>query len=115
LIGVIVADIPTYLKHQNDYNYYSLGASGGVSTIIFASILYSPMNEICLYGIICMPGIVLGILYLIYSYYEAKKSRDNVNHSAHFYGAVVGVVLGLILVPEAASGFMNEILTNLPF
>ena len=114
-VGVIVSDLPTYFKHKDDHNYYSLGASGGVSTIIFASILYSPMNEICLYGILCMPGIVLGILYLIYSYYEAKKSRDNVNHSAHFYGAVVGIVLGLILVPEAAGNFLSEILNELPF
>lgn len=115
VVGVILSDLPTYFKHKNDYNYHSLGASGGVSTIIFASILYAPMNKICLYGFICMPGVVLGILYLVYSYFEAKKNRDNVNHDAHFYGAVVGIVMGWILIPQAGGNFLNQLLQQLPF
>lgn len=114
LIGIIVSDLPTYFKHQKDQRYHSLGASGGVSTIIFASILYFPMNKICLYAILCMPGIVMGVLYLIYSYYEARQNRDNVNHDAHFYGALIGVVLALILIPQAGPHFIQQIAEKLP-
>ena len=62
-----------------------------------------------LYGVIKLPGIVLGTLYLVYSYFEAKKSRDNVNHSAHFYGAVVGIVLGLSDGKSGASGNVSAL------
>jgi membrane associated rhomboid family serine protease len=62
VVGVILSDLPTYFKHKNDYNYHSLGASGGVSTIIFASILYAPMNSICLYGIFLLPGGIIGFM-----------------------------------------------------
>jgi membrane associated rhomboid family serine protease len=113
--GVILSDVPTYFKYKNDRNYHSLGASGGVSTIIFASILYYPLNNICLYGIFCLPGVVMGVLYLIYSYFEAKKNRDNVNHDAHFYGAVIGIIMGWILIPEAGGLFLSQILERLPF
>ena len=49
LVGVIVSDIPTFLKHRNNPNYNSLGASGGVSAVLFAAILYAPLLEVCLY------------------------------------------------------------------
>ncbi|MDX5346085.1 MAG: rhomboid family intramembrane serine protease [Hymenobacteraceae bacterium] len=107
--GIIVSDIPTYLKHKHNPAYRALGASGGVAAIIFSSILFYPINDICLYGLLCVPGFILGILYLIYSYYQSKRMSDNINHDAHFYGAVYGVVLTLILVPSAGPQFIEQI------
>lgn len=108
--GMIVADLPTFFKHKNDFNYRALGASGAVSAIIFSSILFSPTNQICLYALLCMPGFIFGVLYLIYSYYQGKRMGDNINHDAHFYGAVFGFVLTIFLVPGAIGNFIQEIM-----
>ena len=108
--GMIVADIPSYIKHKKDYDYRALGASGAVSAIIFSSILFSPTREICLYAFICMPGFIFGLLYLIYSYYQGKRMGDNINHDAHFYGAVFGFILTIVLVPGAFGSFVQKIM-----
>lgn len=109
--GIIVSDIPTYLKHRNDPGYRALGASGGVASVVFSSILFYPTQDICLYAILCIPGFILGVLYLMYSYFSRKRMGDNINHDAHFYGAVYGFVLSLILVPQALPNFFEQIST----
>jgi membrane associated rhomboid family serine protease len=109
--GIIVSDIPTYLKHRDNPSYRALGASGGVSAVIFSSILFNPIADICLYFFICLPGFILGLLYLIYSYYKGRQgaASDNINHDAHFYGAVYGIVVSLILIPRAGPNFVQQL------
>lgn len=109
VIGIIVSDIPTYLRHRNHPNYNSLGASGGVSSILFSFILFVPVEELCLWGILCLPGIIWGVLYLIYSFYMSKKGGDNINHDAHFYGAVFGIIFTIIIYPGVVPSFLNDI------
>jgi len=105
VLALFVCLLPTFAKHKNDYYYRSLGASGAVSAVIFAGIFLEPRNRIGLFIIPpIIPGYVFGPLYLIASSYFEKKSRDNINHSAHFWGAVFGVafliVMGYILKTE---------------
>lgn len=107
--GIIVSDIPTFFKHRNDPPYRALGASGGVASVVFSSILFYPTQDICLYAVLCIPGFILGVLYLMYSYFSGKKMGDNINHDAHFYGAVYGFILSLVLVPQALPNFFSEI------
>ncbi|MCJ8163757.1 rhomboid family intramembrane serine protease [Pontibacter sp. E15-1] len=107
--GIVVSDIPTFFKHRNDPPYRALGASGGVAAIVFSSIFFYPTNDICLYGLLCIPGFILGVLYLMYSYFSGKKMGDNINHDAHLYGAVYGFLLSLVLVPQALSAFFEQI------
>jgi membrane associated rhomboid family serine protease len=114
VMGIVVSDIPSYLKHKNSIYYHSLGASGGVSSVIFAYILFVPVADICLYFFICLPGFILGTLYVIYSYYQGKKSNDNINHSAHLYGALFGLVYCIILYPKAIPNFINQIMNWTP-
>ncbi len=71
--GLIAADIPSYLKHNNDTDYRSLGASGAVSAVIFSSIIFSPWNSILLYGAIKISATVYAVLYVIYCIYMGKK------------------------------------------
>jgi membrane associated rhomboid family serine protease len=112
LTGIIISDIPTYLKQKNNYAYRSLGASGGVAAIIFSSILIYPLNPI---GLIYLPkefwpsGFIFGIIYLIYSYYQAKNSRDNIGHEAHFYGAVYGIIFSIVIKPQLLADFFYQI------
>lgn len=115
ITGIIVSDIPTYIKHRHNPGYNSLGASGGVSAVIFSSILFFPLNEICLYAVLCLPGFILGALYLIYSFYMGKQPRNNVNHDAHLYGALFGIVFSTIIQPSVIVSFFQEVSTYRPF
>ncbi len=97
--------VPTYLKNKENYNYRSLGASGAVSGVVFASILLFPTAKLGLLFIpIGIPGFIFGFIYLAISYSMAKRGTDNINHEAHFWGALAGVVF-LIVVSYAFSAF----------
>ena len=106
--ALIVANIPTYLKRRDDYNYRSLGASGAVCAVLFAFILLKPWTTIQVL-IIPMPAIIYAFLFLGYSIYMSKKGGDNVNHDAHFWGALFGVVFTIALRPGVVSTFVNEL------
>jgi membrane associated rhomboid family serine protease len=112
--GIIVSDIPTYLRHRNTPGYRSLGASGGVASVLFASILLFPVAPKD-QGIIIFPlpipiqPFLFGFLYLVYSYYMGRRRGDNINHDAHFYGALFGVVLIAGLIPGALPFFGQQI------
>ncbi|MEO7309078.1 MAG: rhomboid family intramembrane serine protease [Chitinophagaceae bacterium] len=85
--------LPTYAKHKNNYSYRSLGASGAVSAVIFAGLLLEPRTGVGLLFIpVHIPGYIFGPLYLIISTYLAKKGRGNINHSAHIWGALYGMI-----------------------
>jgi len=107
--GVIVSDVPSFIKHRNNPGFNSLGASGGVASVLFGSILYRPLVDLCIYGIICIPAFILGTLYLIYSYFSGKQMADNINHDAHLFGALYGIVFTIALNPPVVIGFFNEI------
>lgn len=111
LVGIIISDIPSLLKYKDAPHYNSLGASGGVSAIVFSSIMFLPLNKIYLFGIIGIPGFILGTLYLIYSYYEGKRMADNVNHNAHLVGAIFGIVYSVYLQPSVLIDFVNQVLS----
>ena len=84
--------LPTYMKQKDNYQYRSLGASGAVSAIVFAGIFLSPLSGIRIFFIpIDIPGFVFGPLYLIISAYLSKRGAGNINHSAHFWGALYGI------------------------
>jgi membrane associated rhomboid family serine protease len=98
--GMVIADIPSYLKNRNNYNYRSLGASGAVSAVVFTGILFDPTNKIGFFFIPpVIPAYIFGPLYLLYCIYAAKQSNDNVNHDAHLWGALFGIVFPLALHP----------------
>ncbi|TRX53025.1 rhomboid family intramembrane serine protease [Fulvivirga sp. M361] len=109
LLGIIVSDIPTFAKHKDTPHYNALGASGGVSSILFSYILFDPSNKLYLYGIIGLPGIVWALLYMIYSYYMSKRQVDNVNHDAHLYGGLFGVIFTLLTIPGVILHFLEQL------
>ena len=98
--GMVIADIPSYIKHRNDYQYRSLGASGAVSAIVFTGIIFDPTNKIGFFFIPpVIPAYIFGPLYLLYCIWAGKQSKDNINHDAHLWGAVFGVAFPLALHP----------------
>lgn len=111
LSAIVVSDLPTYLKHRNDPGYNSLGASGGVAAVIFAFIILLPLEKICLYIAFCMPGFILGTLYVVFSYYQGRKANDGINHDAHLYGALFGMIYCIILYPESLPNFIQQVMS----
>jgi len=108
LSAIVISSLYSFAKEKDNYNYNALGASGAVSAIVFASILYNPYGTIYLY-FIPVPGIVLGIGYLVYSRIMSKKNVDNIGHDAHFWGAVYGLVFPIIFEPRLLIHFVQKI------
>ncbi|HNU58147.1 MAG TPA: rhomboid family intramembrane serine protease [Flavobacteriales bacterium] len=98
--GAVFATLPGMVKHRDDPNYRSVGASGAVSAVVFAQIVMLPTQRITLFFIQDLPAWLFGGLYLLYSYMMDKRAGDNVAHDAHFYGAVFGVLFTFALRPE---------------
>lgn len=98
ILALFVCLLPTFVRHKNNYNYRSLGASGAVSAVIFASIILHPLDRLGFYFIPpVIPAYIFGALYLIISTYMGKRSRDNINHSAHIWGALFGIAYLVVL------------------
>ncbi|MGN6618664.1 MAG: rhomboid family intramembrane serine protease [Ilyomonas sp.] len=97
--------LPTYMQHKDNYYYRSLGASGAVSAVVFAFMFLFPSQGIGLFFIpVFIPGFIFGPIYLIISSILAKRGGSHINHSAHFWGAVYGVLF-LIVTSYALSDF----------
>jgi len=111
--ALIISDLPGYLKHKDDPNYRSLGASGAVSAVVFAAIVFDPWSSIYLYGAIKISAALYAVLFILYCVYMGRKNHDNINHDAHIWGAVFGLIftLGLIaaLQPSLFSIIVEEL------
>ena len=110
LSAIVMAILPTYMRHRHDAGYRSLGASGAVSAVLFSFILIDPWSGIYLFLIpIPIPAFLFAALYVGYSIWMDKRGGDNVNHSAHLYGAAYGVMFTLIMEPRAAAIFVQKL------
>lgn len=114
LLTIVVGDLPTLLRQRHNPGYGSIGASGAVSGVMFIFILFFPWKTLYLYGIIPIPAILAGIGILWYSSWASKHQQDNIDHLAHFAGALFGVLFVIALKPWVASYFLQEV-SNLPF
>ncbi len=104
-----VSSISSYIKHQDHSWYHALGASGAVSAVTFAAILFAPMEKIYIMGILPIPGVLFGVLYLVYSSYMSRRAKDNIGHEAHFYGAVFGLAFTLAFKPQLFNFFITQV------
>ena len=110
LSAIVIAILPTYMRHRHDAQYRSLGASGAVSAVLFAFILMAPWTGIYIFFIpIPIPAIIYAVLYIGYSVWMDRRGTDNVNHSAHLWGAGYGVLFALIMEPSLLAHFMNAL------
>lgn len=110
LTGIVVANLPSYFKKKDDVSFASVGASGAISAIVFSMIYFYPWQKIYLFFLIGIPMIIYGVLYLIYSFYMSKKGGQGINHDAHFYGAVYGVIFTFLIDPSKGSIFIEQLL-----
>lgn len=109
LSSVIIAHIPSYIKHKDNYAFSSVGASGGVSGVLFAYILINPLSKLYLFLAIPVNSLIFGILYLVYSFYMSKRGQDNINHDAHIWGAIGGMVMLVLIKPQVFTNFLGQL------
>ena len=106
--GIIFSTLIDFRNNKENIYYNAVGASGAVSAVVFASILIFPGGSIFVFPIpIPIPSWLFGVLYLAYSAYMAKRGTDNVGHTAHFWGALVGVVFMIIVAPQVFASFVG--------
>lgn len=112
-VSLILSDLPSVYRHKDHFWYNSLGASGAVCAVVFSFIMFSPMTKLIIFPIpIPIPAVLYGVLFLAYTSYAGRKANDGINHDAHFYGALAGVLITVALYPQAVSIFINSISGN---
>ncbi|WP_166332642.1 rhomboid family intramembrane serine protease [Sphingobacterium chungjuense] len=108
VVALVLSDIPTIMQQKNNYNYHSLGASGAISAVLFSFILFYPRTMLYLFMAIPIPAFVFGFLYLGYCIWASKNARDGINHDAHLYGALTGILVTLLLYPWIFRHFAEQ-------
>lgn len=109
LSALLISILPSYLRRRRDAGYRSLGASGAVSAVLFAFILIQPWSLIIVF-VIPVPAIIYAVVYVGYSIWMERQGADNVNHSAHLWGAGYGVLFTLLLQPRVLEHFFASLL-----
>jgi rhomboid family protein len=109
--GVHGLGIGTCVKHRDDPHYASLGASGAILAVLFASIVYFPRQRLFILPIpIPIPAPLFALAYLAFSYYSSRHSKDRINHDAHIFGALTGIVFVLLTDPQTCRALLNSLL-----
>jgi len=112
LFSLIASSLLSVFKHRDNPYYTAIGASGAVMAVVFSTIFFDPWNKLWFFGVIPVPGILFGIIYLIYSVYMGKKNTDNIGHDAHFTGALFGFIFPILIEPQLVSQFIDKLLSR---
>ena len=107
--AVVVAFIPTTIRFRNKPRYNSLGASGAVAAVMLSAILLDPTIRLRLMGF-PVPGVVFGAGYIAYSVWHSRGSDDNINHDAHFSGALYGALVTFAWAPARVERAVRSLL-----
>jgi membrane associated rhomboid family serine protease len=111
LAGLLFSDVGTYFKHRDDPDYASLGASGAILAVLFASILYYPGMSLFILPIpFPIPAPLFAVGYVAISWYLSRQNRGRINHDAHLGGALTGVAFVLVTDPAVVANFVRTVL-----
>jgi membrane associated rhomboid family serine protease len=107
--AIVVSILPWQHANRNRADTASLGASGAVTAVLFAYILFDPWATLLLFFVVPAPAIVIAVGYVAYSIYMDRKNADRINHSAHLWGAAFGVAFMLVVEPSVLGHFLDRL------
>lgn len=110
IASLLVADIPTMIRHEGNIIYRTLGASGAISGVFMGYILFNPEASLTFifFPFISFPAWLLGLGFIGYSFYASFRGvQQRINHDAHLWGALAGIVFTVILAPQAAQNLVD--------
>jgi membrane associated rhomboid family serine protease len=109
--ALAASSIFDFIKNRNNSGYAALGASGAVSAVLFSTLIFDPWSiGVKIFGIIALPNIAFGVLYIVYCAYMSKRGGDNIGHNAHLWGSVYGFVFAAVLKPELFKSFLDKLM-----
>jgi membrane associated rhomboid family serine protease len=109
VVGLVASHSCTWYKERNNPQYASLGASGAISAVLFAYIVYFPSTMLLVF-FIPMPAMVFAFLYVGYSWWASKNANDRINHDAHLCGALSGLGFVAVTDPGAFSRLVSMLI-----
>lgn len=108
--GLVVSHTCTFVKQRNNPQYASLGASGAISAVLFAYVVYFPTDTLMIIPIpIPIPAFLFAVGYVWYSYWAAANSNDRINHDAHLCGAIAGLAFVGATDPRAYADLVSTL------
>jgi membrane associated rhomboid family serine protease len=100
--ALVVSDSWTYFKHRDNPEYASLGASGAIAAVLFAYIVYFPTSTLMILPIpVPIPAPLFAVAYVAYEYWAGRQQRGRINHDAHLFGALGGILFVAVTEPSA--------------
>lgn len=110
LAGLLISHAGTYYKQRRNPEYASLGASGAISAVLFAAIVFFPEQSLFILPIpVPIPAPLFAVLYLAYTYWAAKHPHGRINHDAHLGGAITGLLFVAVVAPGAYGHLLRSI------
>lgn len=109
MAGLLGGNFWEYVDKKDNPNYRAVGASGATSGLVLAYVLYFPFNMLYFFGVIPLPGIVMGTLFIVGSWWFSKRPNTMIGHGAHLGGALAGFVATAIIDPAALGNFSNQL------
>ncbi len=108
--GLVISHAGTYYKHRGNPEYACLGASGAISAVLFAAIVFFPNQSLIILPIpIPIPAPLFAVLYLAYTYYAARNPHGRINHDAHLGGAITGLLFVALVAPGAYRNLLQAV------
>ncbi len=100
--ALAASSLRTFLKHRDEPGYGSLGASGAISAVLFASIVYFPTQQLYILPLpVPIPAPLFAVAYVGWSWWSGRHSRGRINHDAHLDGALAGLLFVALVDPGA--------------